>query len=308
MTVNEAFEQFLNRKRADGLSVKSIDAYYWQCQQFVDKYGDFSIDLTENAYNLLTDEHIQQYLIWLQENENLAPSTKISYRRSLKIFLKWCVQEHDDVQFRYDRIKLLKMPKKDTPIYSADEIEKIFSACESDPAWLTSRNRLIIALLLDSGIRREEICRLKKADIDFEKHIMVVTGKGNKQRKAHYGDEVAAMIEEYLAECPYEANTLLCSRYNVPLTGDAVSHILYKIQKKTGIRISPHRCRHNFATNYCLDIRASGKEVDPNKLQALMGHEDMVTTKRYMHDALEMTAAETCPSHLDILRNKKTAS
>ena len=305
MTVREAFEEFILRKRADGLSIKSIDAYYWQCKQFVDRYGDFSID---DACNLLTDSHIKMYLIWLQENEDLAPSSKISYRRSLKIFLKWCVQEYDDVSFRYDKIKLLKMPKKETPIYSADDIKKIFAACESDPDWLTSRNRLIVALLLDSGIRREEICRLKKADMDFDNHIIVVTGKGNKQRKAHYGDVVADMIEEYLEKCPYEADTLLCSRYNVPLTGDAVSHILYKIQKKTGLQISPHRCRHNFATNYCLDIRASGKEVDPNKLQALMGHEDMTTTKRYMHDALEITAAESCPSHLDIMINKKTAS
>lgn len=308
MTVKEAFEEFILNKRADGLSMKSIDAYCWQCKQFVCIYGDFSIDSADYVNRLLTDEEIQKYLIRLQSDESLSHSTKISYKRSMKIFLKWCVQEHDGVPFRFYRIKIPKMPKKETPIYTDEMIEAIFSACKTDPDWVGVRNKAIIALLLDSGIRREELCRLKKTDIDFNKRLMVVTGKGNKQRIACFGAVVNEMIQEYLIECPYESNTLFCSRYDGPLTGDAVSHILYKIQKKTGIQISPHRCRHNFATNYCLDTRALGQEVDPNKLQALMGHEDIVTTKRYMHDALEITAAETCPSHLDILRNKKTAS
>lgn len=308
MMVKEAFECFINSKKADGLSEKSVLAYIWQCKQFVLLCGDFSINAGDNVNNLLTDKDIESYLIQLHSNKKLSKSTKISYKRSIKIFLKWCVREYDNVAFHYDKIKLSKMPKKEVRLFTDDDIELILEACESDPCWLTSRNKLIISLLIDSGMRREELCQLKKKDIDFDNHVMMVTGKGDKQRLVHFGDAVADMIDDYIKQCPYESETLFCSRYGGPLTGDAVSHILYKIQKKTGIQISPHRCRHNFATNYCLDTRALGKEVDPNKLQALMGHEDIITTKRYMHDALEITAAETCPSHLDILRNKKTAS
>lgn len=308
MTIKQAFDEFIMSKRADGLSDKSIEAYKWQMQHFVCIYGEFCLNNTENEYNLLTNAHIQEYLVNLMECEKWSYSTKVSYRRSVRIFLKWCSNEYDDIAIRYERIRLLKMPKKEIALWKPEEIQMIFDVCEKSPEWLGIRDKLIIALLIDTGIRRQELCSLKKKDIDFNSHEMIVTGKGRKQRKAHYGDTVAEIMQEYLQKCPYDQETLLCGLHNESLTGNGISQVLYKIQRKTGIQISPHRCRHNFATNYCLDTRALGREVDPNKLQALMGHEDMVTTKRYMHDALEITAADTCPSHLDLIRNKKTAS
>lgn len=301
MKVIEAYTNFIQSKRADGLSERSIDAYMWQCKPFIDKYG--LKELSE-----VKTEDIQRFLIDLQGNKVLSASSIISYRRSAKIFLKWCVEEYDDALYRYDKIKLHKMPKKETAIYTPEEIGILLDACNTKPEWVSCRNRLMLAMLIDTGMRRSEISTLKKSKIDFSTHMMIVTGKGNKQRKIHYGDTVAEYMQEYLEKCPYEADTLFCGLHSETLSGNAISQVLYKIQKATGIQVSPHRCRHNFATNYCLDIRAEGKEVDPNKLQALMGHEDIITTKRYIHDALEITAAETCPSHLDIITNKKTAS
>lgn len=292
MILYEAFDNFSRQKLADGISPVSVRDYFWHCKPLLDALGDCPI-------GDLSNRDIQEFLIAMQKRNDLSPSSVISYRRSTRIFLKWACQEYDLSDIRLDTIKVRKMPKKEIDLYSADEVESLLSCCESSIQWLTARNRALLLLLLDSGIRRKEASTLLRKDIDFDHRTIVVTGKGRKQRVVPFGRTTAGFIRDYLAICPRDSIYLFCGQYDDRMSNNCISLFFSRLQKKCHFKVSPHRCRHNFATNYCLDVRESGSSVDPQMLQALMGHEDITTTKRYLHDALELTAAQTCPSHLD---------
>ena len=70
--------------------------------------------------------------------------------------------------------------------------------------------------------------------------------------------------------------------------------------------LSSHRLRHNFATNYCIDQYETNGSIDIYRLMYLMGHEDVETTRRYLHFAYEILASRGCISHLDMLHYGKT--
>lgn len=200
------------------------------------------------------------------------------------------------------------MPKKEITTYTDEQIVALFDACSSPYEWIEKRNKALLGLLLDSGIRRAEASTLLWDNVDFESHHVKVCGKGNKQRIAPFGNEVSTMLRDYLISCPYPSKYVFVGNKGQMLTNNGISLFFARLKLKSGIVVSPHICRHNFATNYCMDMRKDGYEVDPNKLQALMGHEDITVTKRYIHDSLELTAAENCPSHLDRIALKKAVS
>ena len=79
--------------------------------------------------------------------------------------------------------------------------------------------------------------------------------------------------------------------------------IRYSIDTERKFAISSHKLRHNFATNYCIDQYRTHGQVDIYRLMYLMGHEDIETTRRYLHMANEILASQGCISHLDGILN-----
>ena len=83
------------------------------------------------------------------------------------------------------------------------------------------------------------------------------------------------------------------------MTNNAVKIFVNKLSKEVGFELSSHKLRHNFATNYCIDQYEEVGQVDIYRLMILMGHEDIETTRRYLHHANEIIGARSCISHLD---------
>ena len=73
----------------------------------------------------------------------------------------------------------------------------------------------------------------------------------------------------------------------------------WNVQKKLPFEFSSHKLRHNFATNYLLDQYERFGQMDIYQLMAIMGHEDISTTRRYLHEANGILAVRGCISHLD---------
>lgn len=80
--------------------------------------------------------------------------------------------------------------------------------------------------------------------------------------------------------------------------------LVSKMAKKLPFELSSHKLRHNFATNYCLDQYNAYGQVDIYRLMYLMGHEDVSTTRRYLHFANEILASKGCISHVDAIYEK----
>lgn len=291
MTVRSAFDNFIREKRLAGLTDKSISSYEQHVSIFLQYVGD------EHLLNLLTREQIDQYRESLFER-GISKATISSYVRDMKIFLAWIEKEYG-LDFDSKTIKVPKSPKTSPKIYSDEDAMLIFQNIKSESEWLTLRNKCMISLMYDSGLRQSEICKLKVADVDFNTNIMKVHGKGNKERLVPLGAFSKALVQKYLSVRPHVSESVFVGRYGDNVTPNTLKQLCSKIAKKLPFVFSCHKLRHNFATNFCLDLLEQGKEVDIYSLKALMGHEDIQTTECYLHIAKEIISSRKHISHLD---------
>jgi integrase/recombinase XerD len=144
------------------------------------------------------------------------------------------------------------------------------------------RDRAIILLLADTGIRASELCSIKMKDVNLNNHSVKVVGKGNKERIVFFGKRTSKALwkhlmlrlnaeqpEDYLFPVDYPRDPRKMRR-------GILMHLLKRIGERAGVRgVHPHRYRHTFAITY---LRNGG---DVLTLQALLGHADLKMVKRY---------------------------
>lgn len=297
MTVEDAYNKFIRTRKLNGLSKKTITAYTLFVGYFI-KFIDGSKDLYS-----LTQDDIESYIEY-QVDRDISKNTLSTYICHFKIFVHW-VCDNYDVSFTYKSIKVPKTSKKIVTIYTEPEIKQIFDIIEHPLKWITYRDKAIISFMLDSGIRQSEVCSLKAKNIFFERNRMVVRGKGDKERMVPLGKYSVTLYKEYCSLCPYESEMAFVTKTGTPLKTNTVKLMVSKLKKKLPFEISSHKLRHNFATNYCLDMYYKNGSIDIYRLMTIMGHEDISTTNRYLHIANEIIASSECLSHLDDIYIKK---
>ncbi|MCC8136089.1 MAG: tyrosine-type recombinase/integrase [Ruminococcus sp.] len=219
----------------------------------------------------------------------------------MKIFLKY-VNKTEQLSFLLDEIKLPRVPKKVVYILTDEEIALVFSSIKSVAPWLTARNKACVALMLDSGIRQGELCSLLRRDVSFNAQNMKVRGKGSKERIVPLGASSIRLVKEYIALCPHKIdNHLFVNDIGKPMTGNAVRQFMERIAAHLPFEFSSHRLRHNFATNFLLDMYEHTGYLDGYQLMVILGHTDMKVTQVYIHAAQEIIASRASFSHLDKL-------
>ncbi len=138
----------------------------------------------------------------------------------------------------------------------------------------------MLHLLYACGLRVSELCTLKVADLDRERGVVSVRGKGDKRRLVPVGDVALSAIDAYLVKRPAHAKgptTLFLSPSGRALTRQALWKIIKRYARAAGVStaVSPHKIRHSFATHllqHGADLRA---------VQAMLGHADLGTTEIY---------------------------
>lgn len=296
MTLQEAMEEFLFQKRLAGLEPCSITNYRATLSLMVSFIGP-EMPLESVSYSLVADYVLAVY------DKPVSKATASSYIRNVRIFFRWASAEYG-LSFDPLKIKVPKSPKKNVHIYSDSEIHYIFSLVSTTVPWITARNRVIIALMLDSGLRQLEVCGLLRENVDAERQIMKITGKGAKDRVVSLGRTSIEFLNDYLQKCPYKDSPyVFLDRRGHKLSGNAVRLFVYRLEKRLPFKLSSHKLRHNFATNFCIDNMREKGNTCVYDLSILMGHESIETTKKYEHFAHEMIAAENNVSHLDSVFN-----
>ena len=293
MTVQQSFDEFILSRRLADLSQKTISNYIQFITPFVSFLG------SNTPLEDVTQEHITRYQKTLL-NKPISKATKATYIRHVKVFLKWCA-ENQETNYNYKKVKVPKPPKKNVKIYTTEELLEMLDNVQAENDWLTMRNKCILALMYDSGLRQSEVCTLELARVSFTERRMVVHGKGNKERTVPLGALTSSFMRQYLDMCPYKSKNVFVSRRGEPLTCNAVKLMVSRLSNKTDINVSSHKLRHNFATNYCIDQYEEHGQVDIYRLMIIMGHEDIETTRRYLHHANEIIGTKNCISHLDKL-------
>jgi integrase/recombinase XerD len=163
--------------------------------------------------------------------------------------------------------------KKQLLMLTPNEVQQVLKAC------LTLRDRMIILLLADSGIRKAEACALNWGDVNFECGLIrVLRGKGGKYRRVVIGDITRQILLDYRETGNHGPHDpLIQTRTGTRMTLSGMQSVFMRISERAGLKVTPHALRRTFAT---LSHRAG---MDLLELQALMGHASLEMTKHYIH-------------------------
>jgi len=270
---------------------KSIDGFTLNCQ--ARRLSPFTIRDYTNTLNKLTDflndksidEVTRADLLNFLSVQEVSKKTLYNYHIGLSVFFKWCLSEKLITENPLAGIPRPKPEQRTIQPIPENHIRAILQAVERvtyerDGKTVTAylpdryRNRALILLLLDTGIRASELCKIQRKDLDLANRSVKVIGKGRKERILYFSPTTAQAIWKYdIGESEY----LFSSSRNRPLDRNNLRHILERICDRANVpRYSPHDFRHTFAVNFLRNY--------PNiyALQQMLGHSTLDMVKRYL--------------------------
>ena len=208
----------------------------------------------------------------------LTLSTKKSTAFNQFLINKGYIKEQV-VDLKKDKVKLAAGSEKEVEVFTEEEIEKILFYIQSEE--VISRDRMIILLLLYTGVRVSELVAIKLRNVDMlAMNLTVACGKGGKRREIPLKSEVIDSIKEYLdserrnskfagSEC------LILTNRAAKMDRDAVNKVLNKMERKLDITMHPHKFRHTFCT------KLLKKGVELTTVAKLAGHASIQTTAKF---------------------------
>ena len=263
-----------------GLSKNTIQSYE------SDIYQLYQWNISKNKKRIIEIKKIDtsQYISYLfsQNLKSTSVNRKIS---SLKTFFNFLLKKKlINVNPFADQI----MPKKPISLpksISEDDVVKLLDAPKPD-SLIGLRDKAMLELLYASGVRISELVNIKFSDLDLERNIIKVFGKGSKERLVPFGEDAAQCISAYIDERKKNKDIASTKYIFLNNRGSKISrhafwHRLKEYCLEIGLKrdISPHTLRHAFATHLL------NRGADLRSVQVLLGHSDLSTTQIYTHIA-----------------------
>jgi integrase/recombinase XerD len=293
--LTEAFTLWLEALEARGTSPRTLANYR-------EGVGQFVAFLEQHATTLdaVQPHHIRKWLIHKQR-KGVSPYTVRNAYRLPRLFWQWCLREELTANDPFQKVEKPKVPPKVKPALTPEEVEQILKACNGKH-WLRLRDKALILLLLDTGLRIHEAHNLTVADASQD--ALLIRGKGGKQRVVFLSHEVRLALRRYLNACPFAPTgdaPLWWGRFGA-LTLHGLKTAVRFVGKRAGLkrRLSPHAFRRTFAT---WSLRSG---IDLEHLRQLMGHSNYTVLRQYL--ALveaDLKQAHQQHSPLNNLRNRK---
>lgn len=291
MTISELKKEFLFDCEVRELSAKTIRNYEKQLKHFeAFLRGSCGVELLED----LKPIHIKQFVAMLQKR-GCKPSYTNDMLKAVKVLCGYAYREGYTEELITKRVKNVKEPKVLIHTFNTDEIRSMVQYYKKDD-FLSVRNKLIIMMLFDTGIRINELVTMKPEQI--QDSYFIIYGKGSKERVVPKSAAVSKFMSKYLSvRKNYFAyreaqDYVFLSRNGKMLTEEAVRKFLVSVAKDVGvnpvIRVSPHTFRHTFAHQQLKN------GLDLYSLSRLLGHESVSITQRYLEsiqDADILTSA-----------------
>ncbi len=246
--------------------------------------------------------HLRAWLVFLAKETSARGKPRTTrtcrwYAQSMHAFCNWLFKEQYVDENPAERVEMPKLEKPLIRIIEFDEFEKLLDACAAphEKGFIAdrnaARNRAILWVLWDTGIRVGELCDLRLSNFDRRQGTLIVFGKGRKERRVALGRNALRTLLYYLDRWRHSAEELeelgtpdedhvFLSETGQALTIYGIEMLFKRLRKRAGLtgkRISPHIFRHTFAVRY---LMLGG---DIFSLQELLGHEDIATIKNYMH-------------------------
>lgn len=224
----------------------------------------------------LTQDAIQRHLMDLRAR--MRPISVHQPFRTLRTFCRWCVRTG---RLAADPMAglAMKVPKTLPRVPGDEDVRRLLAVCPN--TFEGRRNRVLIALAADAGLRKEEIRYLRIGDVDFTtRMIRVHAGKGQKDGVTFFGEATVSILKSWLAAHPdpRPAAFVLCSRDGAQLGPFALVRILHRLSRRAELdrKIGPHALRHYAATAI---LRRTG---DLELVRRVLRHESLTMTLRYV--------------------------
>ena len=262
MRTAEAIDAFLVSRRTRNVTGRTIDYYEW-CLAALVPHEDLPTDSG------------QIEVIIANASLRLGPESLRDLYRGLRIFYRWLCGRYEEVPNPIVRgnsqgqtwniIPPPTVPKRLPKTLSSDELLALLTR-----GCISARDKALVLLVLDNGIRLGEIASLTKRDIGA--FVLRVTGKRGAREVP-----VTAVIRESLMQMGDDLHPWIHFKTGLPLTVRGVQAAYRRIFHRADVVGGPHRLRHTFATEY---LRHNGNLV---YLQQILGHSDIQTTRIYLH-------------------------
>ncbi len=219
--------------------------------------------------SVATSSMVKKYALHLLNEKNLAASTVNLHLAALSFFFTHVARNAMLLQ----GVKRLKEPKNLPKVYSSGEVKRLLAAAEN------IKHRLLLSLAYGWGLRVQEIVQLKLTDIDWERKLIRVRGKGSKDRQVMLGENVAMLLQEYAEKRPGLRFVFEGQSEGKPYSTRSAEKVFHQARVKAGLRHlgGLHVLRHSFATH----LLEQG--VDLRYIQSLLGHSSSKTTEIYTH-------------------------
>lgn len=244
--------------------------------------GDFLLS-EPNEISSYTHQDVIRYFMELTEL-GLVSTSLARKRVALKQFFNFLSENDTPVRVDFDKVPKIKLSQHLPDFLDVTTMLGFLNGLPSETS-LQKRNKMMLELLYSTGMRISELLGLSIHDINWEEDVILVRGKGSKQRYVPYVQYISELLDSYLKQV---RPVLLGIKHNDTLIlnnrGEKMSRMgFWKILRsetlKAGLKqqITPHTFRHSFATH----LLEAG--VNLRIVQLLLGHSSLNTTQIYTH-------------------------
>ena len=277
------FKDYLSYEK--NFSINTITAYL----KDINDFQNFLIDNGTKISKEINYSFVRQWIVILSEKKY----SKISINRkiaSLKSYFNFLVNIGKINTSPLKAHKNLKSSSKIVIPFSEDEMDKVFDNFESSN--INNRDKLIIEIFYSTGIRREELINIKIKNISFERKVIKVVGKRNKERIIPMLPNLSSNILNYIDEKDPKIYLFESSK-SKKLSISTIYRIVTKYFRSVSskVRISPHVLRHTFATHML------NKGADINTIKEILGHASLSSTQIYTKIKLPKIVSDYNKSH-----------
>lgn len=297
MLISKAIEGFVLSITADGYSPRTVGIYTWALERLKQFLGDVEVESIKSNDLQRWFAHLQTTYQPKRVGGNTAPLAQGSLLNawtSMRSFYNWCARELKTERPDH-AVKKPIVPIVEVQPFSEDEVERMVRACErSAKAKTTRRNTYtmkrataardtaLIMLMLDTGLRASEVCRLRVENISLPTGEVTIvphrTGRKAKSRHVYIGKITQRALWRYFAQRQAQPNEYAFTNRNFrPMERYTLRTLLYRIAQRAKVEnCHPHRFRHTFAIQF---LRNGGNVFE---LQRLLGHSSLEMVRRYV--------------------------
>ena len=273
-TLTTAVRSYLEAKRLDGYSPRTLYSYRLQLQHLAARLGN---DLPVDEIRL---EHLRAYLSGFT---HLKTSSLANRVRVVKVFFKWLHEEETLLRNPAVKLKEPRLPHRIPKALSIEEVELLRDACAS------LREHALIEFFFATGCRVGEVYGLNQNGLDWTRRSTIVLGKGNKEREVYFGAKAALWLRRYLNGRGDSSTALFVTdRRRVQKDGSLsrqrmsisqMQRIFKRVAARCGLatRVTPHVLRHTLATLLL------NQDAPIAAVQSILGHASPTTTQLYVH-------------------------